>query len=101
MKITKTQLRKMIKEEIIKEIGIGNLDLSPLRVQPTAEKYRKRIERLASDLEQISTLDPAYKDYRAGVRMTVGGVLDNIKDENTKAQVEDIVADILGTYFIP
>ena len=101
MKITKSQLRKIIKEEIIKEIGIGNLDLSPLRIPPTAEKYRKRIEGLVSDLDQISPLDPVYKHYKAGVKMTVEDILDNIEDENTKAQVEDMVAKKLGTYFIP
>jgi len=83
--------------EAINEAGFYGLGAEPFG----AEKYRKKIEGLEKNLENMPYFDPRMPDLEAATKLAVSEILSNIKDKDTRRGVEDIVADLLGTKYIP
>ena len=83
--------------ETINEVGYYGLGAEPFG----AEKYREKIKALEKNLESIPYLDPRYRDLENATKLAVSEILSNIEDEDIRMGVEDIVADLLGTKYIP
>ena len=96
MKITRSQLKQIIKEEL-NEVGYYGLGAEPFG----AEKYRKKIEGFEKMLDDMDYSDPRMKALQRGIKLSVEDILSNIEDEDTKMGVEEIVSDLLGAMYIP
>jgi mannitol-specific phosphotransferase system IIBC component len=81
----------------INEAGYYGLGAEPFG----AEKYRKKIEGLEKNLEDMPYSDPRMPKLEAATKLAVSEILSNIEDEDTRMGVEEIVADLLGTKYIP
>ena len=95
MKLTKSQLKQIIKEEL-NEVGYYGLGSEPFG----AEKYRNKIKGFEDQLDLLSPLDPRIPQLQSAIKVAVSEILSNIKDQNIKAGVKEIVADLLGTRYL-
>ena len=95
MKITKAKLKQIIKEEL-NEIGYYGLGSEPFG----AEKYRNKIKDFEDQLDLLSPLDPRIPQLQSVIKLAVSEILSNIKDQDIKAGVKEIVADLLGTRYL-
>jgi len=96
MKITKQQLKQIIKEEL-NEIGSYGLGSEPFG----AEKYRNKIKGFEKMLDDMPFGDPREAKLENAITLSVSEILDNIEDEEVRIGVEDIVAELLGTKYLP
>jgi hypothetical protein len=121
MKITRTELKKLIVEAIEAEMtNEANWDqygdmyaqgASPEDIirqyqkntaeESTAEEYRKRIEEFGEELDDMSYLDPKMPQLQARIKRDISGILKNIKDRDVWEGVEDIVIELLGPKYLP
>lgn len=81
----------------INEAGYYGLGAEPFG----AEKYRKKIEGLEKNLEDMPYDDPRMPDLEDATKLAVSEILSNIEDEDIRMGVKEIVADLLGTEYIP
>ena len=92
----------------VNEVGYYGLGSEPFG----AEKYRKKIEGLAKQLDATDYNDPRMEDLVKMTELAVSEILYNIApspvpgEDLTPAQelrlgVEEIVADVLGTRYLP
>tara|TARA_R100001594_G_scaffold70914_1_gene105415 strand:+ start:1014 stop:1313 length:300 start_codon:yes stop_codon:yes gene_type:complete len=96
MKLTKSQLKQIIKEEL-NEVGYYGLGSEPFG----AEKYRKKIEGFEKMLDKMPYFDPRIPKLEKAIKLSVSEILLNIEDEDIKYGVEEIVAELLGTKYLP
>ena len=92
MKISKTQLKQIIKEELTKVLENEG---------PSAEDYRDRIEGLRITLEQIPKNNPLRPYMVQGIKDTLEGIFEFIEDPEVRDGVKKIVEDELGPEFLP
>ena len=95
MKITQSQLKQIIKEEL-NEIGYYGLGSEPFG----AERYREKIEGFKEMLDNMSLRDPRMPQLEQAIKLSVSEILSNIKDKEVKMGVEEIVAKLLGTKYL-
>jgi len=96
MKITKEQLKQIIKEEL-NEIGYHGLGSEPFG----AEKYRKKIKGFEEMLDTIPYGHSLMPQMEKSIKLSVSEILSNIEDKDIKNGVEEIVADLLGRKYLP
>ena len=96
MKLTKSQLKQIIKEEL-NEVGYYGLGSEPFG----AEKYRKKIEGFEKMLDKVPYFDPRMPKLENAIKLSVSEILLNIEDEDIKYGVEEIVSELLGTKYLP
>lgn len=95
MRITRSQLKQIIKEEL-NEIGYYGLGSEPFG----AERYRKKIEGFEKMLDKMPYRDPRMPQLQDAIKLSVSEILSNIEDEEVRMGVEEIVADLLGTMYL-
>jgi len=95
MKITKTKLKEIIKEEL-NEIGYYGLGSEPFG----AERYREKIKGFEEMLDKMSYNDPRMPKLEDAIKLSVSEILSNIKDKQERMDVEEIVAELLGTKYL-
>ena len=104
MKITKERLKEIIKEEVstliaseLNEVGYYGLGAEPFG----AERYRKKIQGFADMLDKAESFgDPIGKQLASAIKLSVSEILSNIKDEDVKQGVIEIVYELLGGYYL-
>jgi len=95
MKITKSELKQIIKEEL-NEVGYYGLGSEPFG----AERYREKIKGFQKILHQTPYFDARMPQLQAAIKLSVSEVLSNIEDEEVRMGVEEIVAKLLGTKYL-
>ena len=95
MKITKTQLKQIIKEEL-NEIGYYGLGSEPFG----AERYREKIKGFKKMLDNMPYDDPKMSKLEDAIKLSVSEILSKIEDEQERMDVTDIVAELLGTRYL-
>ena len=88
---------KIIKEEVVKEVGFYGLGAEPYG----AEKYRKKIKGFEEMLDDLDFNDPRKEKIQQAIKLSVSEILSNIEDVDIKAGVEEIVSELLGTMYLP
>jgi cytochrome c556 len=96
MKLTKDRLKQIIKEEL-NEIGYYGLGSEPFG----AEKYKKKIKNFKEMLDKVPYRHPDMPKLEQAIKLSVSEILSNIEDEEVKMGVAGIVADSLGTKYLP
>ena len=92
MKITKTQLKQIIKEELTKVLENKG---------PSAEDYRDKIVGFREILDEIPIRSPQMKYMENGIKMAIEDIFDFIKDPEVRDGVAQIVKSELGPEFLP
>ena len=95
MKITRSRLKEIIKEEL-NEIGYYGLGSEPFG----AERYREKIEGFEKMLDKMPPGDSRMPQLEQAIKLSVSEILSNIKDKEVKMGVEQIVAELLGTKYL-
>jgi cytochrome c-type biogenesis protein CcmH/NrfG len=96
MRLTKEALKQIIKEEL-NEIGYYGLGSEPFG----AERYREKIEGFEEMLDKMPLRDPRMPKLEKAIKLSVSEILSNIEDEKERGDVKEIVADLLGTDYLP
>ena len=111
MKLTKSQLKRIIKEEL-NEAGYYDLGAELFKGKkvplpdPAAERLRLKIEAYRPKIQALFDL-PVPTDSREkqhmmeGIKLSVSEILSNIEDDDVRDGVKGIVSDLLGTMYLP
>ena len=103
MKLTKDRLKQIIKEEL-NEIGYYGLGSEPFGAEKYREKikpYKERIKGFEEMLDKVPYRHPDMPKLEQAIKLSVSEILSNIEDEEVKMGVANIVADSLGTKYLP
>ena len=97
MKITKSKLKQIIKEEIAK---LHEMETSTY--EHGAEAYRERIEIFKQMSEATSEAPDELKAALVqGIQWSLEDILNNIEDENTRQEVERMISDLMHPGYLP
>jgi len=97
IKITKQQLKQLIKEEIAK---LHEMEASTY--EHGAEAYRERIE-IFKQMSDAASEAPGELQTALvqGIQWSLEDILNNIEDENTRQEVERMVSDLMHPGYLP
>jgi hypothetical protein len=101
MKLTKSTLKQIIKEELENIKSEGFLD-KVLNRGESPEKYRNKIEGYKKIIDDsVEYAGPELqRKIETSVMMAVEEVLLNIKDEQLRSSVQELVMNILGEEYV-